>query len=152
MSNGAATISAMGGTGAYTYSWNTTPEQTSATVTGLSSGSYTITVTDANGCTGSLTVNIPQGTGISEIGPGTIFSIHPNPNNGQFIIEFNNVNREEYLIEVRNIIGQLIYSEEIDNISSGFVKQIDKSEHGKGVYFLSAGNSSGTRTEKLVVY
>ncbi|MDP1744373.1 MAG: SprB repeat-containing protein, partial [Bacteroidota bacterium] len=52
---GNATVTAIGGSGSYSYSWNTTPAQTSATATGLVSGSYTVTVTDNNGCTVPVT-------------------------------------------------------------------------------------------------
>ena len=48
---GVATVTATGGSGSYSYTWNTTPVQTSATATGLTAGSYTVTVTDNNGCT-----------------------------------------------------------------------------------------------------
>jgi gliding motility-associated-like protein len=41
----------------YTYQWDANAgNQTSQTATGLSGGSYTVTVTDAEGCTGSLEV------------------------------------------------------------------------------------------------
>ncbi len=48
--DGTATSAPIGGTGTYTYSWNTSPVQTTATATGLCSGSYTLTLSDANGC------------------------------------------------------------------------------------------------------
>ncbi|MFA6129052.1 MAG: HYR domain-containing protein [Bacteroidales bacterium] len=57
---GTATVTATGGTGAYTYSWNTTPEQTDATATGLTAGTYIVTVTDANTCTWNTTSIITQ--------------------------------------------------------------------------------------------
>mgnify|MGYP001586343625 CR=1 FL=1 len=77
--------------------------------------------------------------------------VYPNPNNGQFMIELTNTKKDDYLIEVRNIIGQLIFAEQIDDVSGNFTKEIDLSGR-KGVYFLSISNSSGTRTEKLIVY
>jgi len=46
-SNGTATVTASGGTPAYTYAWSNS--QTTATATGLSVGTYTVTVTDVNG-------------------------------------------------------------------------------------------------------
>ncbi|MEW6467848.1 MAG: PKD domain-containing protein [Bacteroidota bacterium] len=58
--NGDATAAASGGTGPYSYVWNTTPAQSSAQATGLCSGSYTVTYTDANGCTGTSSVTITQ--------------------------------------------------------------------------------------------
>ncbi|WP_432410206.1 DUF7507 domain-containing protein [Rasiella sp. SM2506] len=61
-STGSATVTASGGTPAYSYSWNTVPVQTTATATGLAAGSYTVTVTDANGCTEQAVATIDQAT------------------------------------------------------------------------------------------
>jgi gliding motility-associated-like protein len=63
--NGSATVSASGGTAPYTYSWNTTPAQTSATATNLAAGNYTVTVTDANGCTATASVTITQAASLN---------------------------------------------------------------------------------------
>jgi hypothetical protein len=58
--NGSATANVSGGTPAYTYMWNTTPAQFTATATGLCAGTYTFVATDANGCTVSGSVTITQ--------------------------------------------------------------------------------------------
>ena len=63
-SNGAATVSVTGGTGVYTYSWAPTGG-TSATASGLTAGTYTVTVTDANTCTTTQSFTITEPTGIS---------------------------------------------------------------------------------------
>lgn len=57
---GSITASANGGVPNYTYSWNTSPTQTTATATGLSAGSYTCTVTDANGCTATISGTVTE--------------------------------------------------------------------------------------------
>ncbi|MBK7966564.1 MAG: SprB repeat-containing protein [Bacteroidetes bacterium] len=49
MSNGSATVSASGGTGSLTYLWNTSA--TTTIISGLSAGTYTVTITDDNACT-----------------------------------------------------------------------------------------------------
>ena len=49
--NGTAGIAVAGGTGDYTYAWDSDPVQTGSLATGLPAGAYTVTVTDANGCT-----------------------------------------------------------------------------------------------------
>ncbi|MBL8010381.1 MAG: SprB repeat-containing protein, partial [Flavobacteriales bacterium] len=59
-STGSATVSAIGGTAPYTYSWNTTPAQTTATATGLAAGTWTCTVTDDHGCTFSVAAPIDE--------------------------------------------------------------------------------------------
>lgn len=48
---GEMTVSASGGTTPYTYLWDSSPEQTTATATGLYNRIYMATVTGANGCT-----------------------------------------------------------------------------------------------------
>jgi hypothetical protein len=65
LNNGSATVTPAGGTPAYIYSW-APGGQTAATATGLSAGTYTSTVTDANGCTvtASATV-VNSGGGLS---------------------------------------------------------------------------------------
>ncbi len=56
--DGSATVTASGGTGPYTFAWNTTPVQSVATAVDLGAGAYVVTVTDANGCTAEQGANI----------------------------------------------------------------------------------------------
>ncbi|MCV9934498.1 T9SS type A sorting domain-containing protein [Flavobacterium sp. LS1R47] len=62
-SNGSATIGATGGTGTYTYSWSPSGG-TAATASGLTAGTYTVTVTDGNFCSKQQVVNILPATEI----------------------------------------------------------------------------------------
>jgi predicted heme/steroid binding protein len=63
--NGTATVVANGGTLPYTYLWNTSPQQTSASASNLTAGSKTVLVTDAKGCIKTDTVIIAQPTPIT---------------------------------------------------------------------------------------
>jgi gliding motility-associated-like protein len=56
-SNGTATVTPNGGTAPYTYSWSPSGG-TNATASGLAAGNYSVTVTDATGCSGTSTVAI----------------------------------------------------------------------------------------------
>jgi len=61
---GSATVTITGGAGPpYIYEWSTTPVQTNQTATGLSAGTYTITVIDG-GCSVTATATITQPTPI----------------------------------------------------------------------------------------
>ncbi|MFM9007090.1 MAG: gliding motility-associated C-terminal domain-containing protein, partial [Bacteroidota bacterium] len=53
---GTANASATGGTAPYTFAWSN--GSTSASLNGLNPGSYTVTVTDANGCASQQTLNV----------------------------------------------------------------------------------------------
>ncbi|MFN0014872.1 MAG: choice-of-anchor L domain-containing protein [Saprospiraceae bacterium] len=58
LNNGTASTIAQGGTGAKTVSWNTTPAQGTPTIINLAPGTYTATITDANGCTLTQTATV----------------------------------------------------------------------------------------------
>lgn len=60
LSDGMITTSTSGGTVNYSYSWNTTPVQTTPNLTGVGAGSYTVTVEDQNGCTTNSSVTITE--------------------------------------------------------------------------------------------
>ncbi len=57
-SDGQVTATVSGAFGTVNYSWNTNPAQTTATVSDLSVGTYVVTVTDANSCEASDTVEV----------------------------------------------------------------------------------------------
>ncbi|UKN00777.1 gliding motility-associated C-terminal domain-containing protein [Paracrocinitomix mangrovi] len=56
--NGEITVSTAGGTAPYTYTLNAGPSQSSPVFSNLAAGAYTIAVTDANGCTDDVVINI----------------------------------------------------------------------------------------------
>jgi hypothetical protein len=63
--DGSATVTGSGGTTPYSYSWNTTPAQTTQTATGLTAGDFIATVTDNKGCSTTATATITEPTAIS---------------------------------------------------------------------------------------
>ena len=63
-SNGSATVSPVGGTTPYSYSWAPSGG-TGATASGLAAGVYTVTVTTFNGCVSTLSTTITEPTGMT---------------------------------------------------------------------------------------
>lgn len=63
--NGSATLTASGGTGPYTYGWP------GGSLSNLCAGTYTGTVTDANGCTASCSVTVYDASDLSVFCMGT---------------------------------------------------------------------------------
>ena len=76
-------LNVVGGTAPYTYSWSS--GQTTQDLSNINSGNYTVTVTDANGLTGTLTVNVPA-TGPVVITGSVSPATSPNFNNGSINI------------------------------------------------------------------
>jgi uncharacterized repeat protein (TIGR01451 family) len=61
--DGAISVFPAGGTAPYSYSWST--GASTAAITGLSAGMYNVTVTDANGCTGTSSYYVSESTPIT---------------------------------------------------------------------------------------
>jgi large repetitive protein len=77
-SNGGITFSPSGGTGSYSYDWKNSSDVTVGTSAALSSvgvGNYTVKVTDANNCSktsSSITISAP-----TPLNPGSVTITHP---------------------------------------------------------------------------
>ncbi len=74
MTDGRITAIPSGGHSPYLYSWGTSPEETTQTITGLDVGTYSVTVTENSGCTAetSATLNEPLPLTIAVTGIGNI--------------------------------------------------------------------------------
>ncbi len=72
-SDGSATVTAGGGTAPYTYAWAPGGGNT-AIVSGLSAGTYTLTLTDNNGCsiTSTAAITQPVALSVAVTGPQTL--------------------------------------------------------------------------------
>ena len=75
------------------------------------------------------------------------FNVYPNPNNGIFNISISN-SIENQTIEIKNIIGQMVYSEIASNSSEN---TIDLSDLNKGIYTISLVSESGISTAKKII-
>ena len=86
------TATPSGGTAPYTYSWSgpgIVGSSTLQSVTVNAVGSYSVTVTDANGCTGTASVNVTACSGLTvtvsgggTLCPGQILNLTANPSGG----------------------------------------------------------------------
>jgi hypothetical protein len=148
--DGTATVSSLGGTGTYTYLWDVAASsQTTATATGLvHNNTYTVTVSDQNGCTAtaSVTVNI---TGLNNVPGLAQFDVIPNPSDGSFAIQISFLQAKESTIRLTNVLGQLLaeYKYEV----ASFTIPVDISQQASGVYFVVLNTTNKSVTRKVVV-
>jgi hypothetical protein len=148
-SDGEATATATGGNSPYTYAWGN--GEVGATATALESGTATVIASDSNGCLSNpFAIEIGVSSIESTINNLSTFVVYPNPNSGIFNVKFNNAENDTYTFEVRNLLGQVISSENVA-VSGSFIKEINLTGVNTGVYFLNVRNSQGEKTERIIV-
>jgi hypothetical protein len=143
--NASATASGSGGVPPYTFLWST--GQTTATISNILPGEYTVIVTDANGCTGSATVGVLSGTaGIETL---ELLNVSPNPTSGLFIADLSLSAVEEVRLTIQDITGRMIVTSESTTAGGQFA--FDLTHQPAGIYLLKLSVGSGVMTRKIVV-
>jgi hypothetical protein len=135
-----------------TYSWTfeggnpETSEEENPIVQYANAGTYSVSLTISDGNNeSSITkegyVIVHFCTGIDNIDPFK-FSVYPNPNTGQFILEIN----QNAKVEVISLIGHTVYTNEFEGNQT-----IDLNEHAEGVYFIRIETEKEIYVERIIV-
>jgi hypothetical protein len=77
--------------------------------------------------------------------------ISPNPNNGSFNVSFDGLEKDNYTLEVNNLLGQSVYKENFTNFSGSMNKQLSLPNNEKGVYIITLKNSNNNKISKKIV-
>jgi hypothetical protein len=149
--NGTATVTASGGVSPYAYLWQTTPPQTTQTATGLASGTYSVTVTDQNGCTKTLVAIVPSGVAIdwAELGLSN-FSYYPNPAENEIALKANLIQAKAIHVRILDITGKEIWANHY-NVAKELNEKIDISRIPAGIYLLNISTENGEANQKLLI-
>jgi uncharacterized repeat protein (TIGR03803 family) len=137
-----------GGTPPYSYSW-TPAYSLSDSISHLSSGTYSVTVTDSNGCTQNASVALVVVAGINNLSTDDDIKVYPNPAFNLLNVDMDN-NREYIAMNIVDITGREIMKENT-GINTSHIS-IDVSTLAAGVYFLRmTGKDASVKDIKFVV-
>lgn len=145
--NGAVDLSVSGGTSAYTYSWNNSAN--TEDLTGLAAGTYTVTVTDAKGCTATSTFSILS-VGISGIEYINQFNVFPNPASAQTNIRIELTESSDVLVELFSANGQLVSSHKMGNVMNT-TYTLNTLSLASGVYTVRVSGEKFNVVQRLTV-
>lgn len=132
-SDGSATVTAGGGTPGYSYLWSP-GNDTTATINNLSTGTYTVEVTDSNGCTDTLSVVITTLVGVSDLKEMNL-EIFPNPTRGEVFLKIFAPTSGWLDVSVFETSGKKVFKNEYA-VSGDFQTKLDLDELAQGLYIL----------------
>lgn len=145
--NGSITATVVSGTPPYQYQLNNALPVVSGNFTNLLSGTHTLQITDANGCTHTETVlldalGVPT-TNANELG----LQLLPNPASKQLTIKINEQQTAQSpTLTVYDIVGRQVWSATLHHAQT----QIDLASWQNGVYFILLRNNSQMTYQTLV--
>ena len=112
-------------------------------------GVYDVILEVTNGsCTNSDSLEINVGlNGLSESIDNNI-SIYPNPNNGLFYINFNQLDYSNVRVEIINNLGQTIYQIKTVELTN----EVNLKSYSKGIYYVKINIGGNSYYKKINLY
>ncbi|MCA0238694.1 MAG: T9SS type A sorting domain-containing protein [Bacteroidetes bacterium] len=131
--NGAVSLQAIsGGTAPYTFYWSN--NASGSTISALVHGTYTVTITDAAGCTAVAAFVVEMAVATSELSDGVTFSMFPNPFSEHLDVLFETTDDANTPFELRltDSQGKLCRNY---HLQTGQAELLDVAELPSGVYW-----------------
>lgn len=148
--DGTASVTATGGTSPYTYLWSN--GGTASSIGSLSAGTYTVTITDANGCTTTQTATVGVMISNGQVLNNTAsIELFPNPSNGNFtlMVQLPKAGVIEY--ELMDITGKIVASDRSEETSQ-FQQEFNlRNSLAKGSYLVRIKVGEAQYLRKLVI-
>lgn len=81
-----------------------------------------------------------------------LLSIHPNPSDGIFNLSVKVENNTPFTINIINSLGLIVHTENIENSTSTYSKNIDLSGNTNGLYILNIITDNKSVYQKIVIH
>ncbi|KAA5539959.1 RCC1 domain-containing protein [Adhaeribacter rhizoryzae] len=159
--DGAVDLTIIGGTGPYTYRWNTgaVTEDLHYATPGL----YTVIVTDATGATATASIQIMVGRSPALLAlrneaavwlkPANNLIVYPNPANNSATVNFSLATPGNYTLNMFDLKGSKMKTLATGKIEAHKViaVEVDVTAFSKGIYLLQLQTEQGIRFQRLLI-
>lgn len=147
--NGSVILAVTGGVPEYTFSWSNGAQ--SSVITDLAIGTYTVTITDAEGCTLEETFMIGAVSTDNINIAGQTMEIYPNPASQTLNVRLpgSEFSGNSVKVEVLNILGSVVQVHDLDYLA-GNALQLEVNSLHKGVYILRVSAENQTWQGRFV--
>jgi hypothetical protein len=145
--DGAAIANVSGGVPPYSYNWNT--GATTQIINGLAADTYLVTVTDANGCKATGSVEVQPFTDVNTLEGLNQFSLYPNPNRGIFYATLSFSQYTEATISIYNLLGQQLATYTAQGTE--WQQPFDMTQQATGTYQIVVRTPKGQAARRFVI-
>ena len=90
-------------------------------------------------------IRLDGGTSIESL------DVYPNPSRDIFNVSFTSKEAQDLEVRVINVVGEVVYTEGLENFTGEYTKEIDLVKYTKGIYFLEITTNSGVINKKLIL-
>lgn len=115
------------------------------------SGAYMVEITDNNGCKAMSPEFNATYTGLDDLTGNINVELYPNPNNGQFLLNVQNLPQGNYHIYINDMVGKIVYNETRNFSSGNYMIEIDAKNLANGIYYLNISSDKWSKTMKFLV-
>ena len=77
--------------------------------------------------------------------------VYPNPSRDVFNVSFTSEDVQNLEVRIINVIGEVVYTENLIEFVGEYTKQVDLLTYTKGVYFLEITTDNGVINKKLIL-
>ena len=77
--------------------------------------------------------------------------VYPNPSRDVFNVAFTSEDVQDLEVRVINVVGEVVYTENLQQFVGEYTKSIDLATYTKGVYFLEITTNNGVVNKKLIL-
>jgi hypothetical protein len=90
-------------------------------------------------------IRVEGGTTINNL------DVYPNPSRDIFNVTFTSEDVQNLEVRIINVIGEVVYTEDLNEFVGEYTKQVDLATYTKGVYFLEITTDNGVINKKLIL-
>ncbi len=147
-SDGAIRVTPFAGLSPFTYLWN--DSISSPALIDVPAGEYTLLLTDAQGCTETLSFLVGFLTNNQEVAwPALDVAVAPNPTSGLVNVRMQLQESRPVRLFVINQLGQLLQEQNL-GVLSEMQEQIDLSQQPAGIYFIRIFAGKEQKTVRIL--
>ena len=95
--------------------------------------------------------NFVAGSSARLAAPVTALEVYPNPSRDIFNVSFTSEKAQTINVKVVNVIGEVVYTENLEEFTGQYTNIVDMNNQPKGVYFLEITTNTGGINKKIVL-